>query len=119
MYPGLGFPPVGDITAAPDTQYGGPWYGVKLFWYALPRYPGPALIRGRRLDGDGVLGFNGEAAPKRELRLDRGETVTWTDQVPGSRGLPSTIRVLQPGCYGVQIDGSTFSRVVVFHVATQ
>jgi hypothetical protein len=120
VYPGLGSPPpAGYVTAAADVQYGGPWYGVKVFWYALSRYRGPALIRGRQLDGDGALGFNGNAVPRRELRIHRDETVSWTGQVAGSRGIPSTVRVLQPGCYGVQIDGTTFSRVVVFHVATQ
>ena len=119
VYPGLGTPPVGHVTAAADTQYGGPWYGGKVFWYALPRYRGPALIRGRRLDGDGALGFNGQASPRRELHIRRGVTVSWTGQVVGSRGIPSDIRVLQPGCYGVRIDGTTFSRVVVFQVETQ
>jgi hypothetical protein len=28
--------------------------------------------------------------------------------------VPSSVRVRAPGCYGVQIDGTTFSRVVVF-----
>jgi hypothetical protein len=119
VYPGLGSPPVGEVTAAADTQYGGPWYGSKVFWYARPRYRGPALIRGRRLDGQAALGFNGQAFPRRELHIRPGQTVSWTGQVAGSRGVPSEIRVLQPGCYGVQIDGTTFSRVVVFHVATQ
>ena len=99
-------------------QYGGSWFGVKLFWYALPRYRGPVLIRGRQLDGNGTLGFNGKALPRREIRIHRGESVSWAGQSAGSRGNPSTVRVLQPGCYGVQIDGTTFSRVVVFSVAT-
>ena len=117
--PGTRDPPVGQLTAAADAQYGGPWYGVKVFWYALPRYRGPALVRGRQLDGSGTLGFNGKAVPHRELRIHRGESVSWPGRVPGSRGLPSEVRVLQPGCYGVQIDGTSFSRVVVFSVATQ
>src|SRR5437764_12839385 len=41
VYPALGTPPVGHLTAAADMQYGGSWFGVKLFWYALPRYRGP------------------------------------------------------------------------------
>jgi hypothetical protein len=118
VYPGLGTPPVGGLATAADTQYGGPWYGGKVFWYARPRYRGPALIRGRQLDGTGPLGFNGMAVPRRELRFHRGESVRWTGQVAGSRGLPSEVRVLQPGCYGVQIDGTTFSRIVVFSVTT-
>jgi hypothetical protein len=118
VYPGLGGPPVGEVTVAPDMQYGGQWYGAKVFWYVRPRYQGPALIRGRQLDGGGALGFNGQTVPKRELHIRRGQTVYWTGQVAGSRGVPSDIRVLQPGCYGVQIDGTTFSRIVIFHVGT-
>jgi hypothetical protein len=43
-------------------------------------------------------------------------TVSWQGQPPGSRGLPSAVRVRVAGCYGVQIDGAGFSRVVVFKV---
>jgi hypothetical protein len=42
--------------------------------------------------------------------------VKWTGQAPGSRGRPSYVRVRAPGCYGVQIDGTSFSTVVVFLV---
>jgi len=41
-------------------------------------------------------------------------TVSWEGQPPGSRGIPSGLRVRAPGCYGVQIDGTNFSRVIVF-----
>jgi hypothetical protein len=79
-----------------------------------PGYPGRVLIRGRRLNGPQRLGFNGEALPERELRIERGMTVSWQGQPPGSRGVPSAVRVRAAGCYGVQIDGVGFSRVVVF-----
>jgi hypothetical protein len=101
----------------PDVQYGGPWTGGKVFWYVRPNYRGRVLIRGRRLDGPQRLGFNGRQLPARELRIDRYDTVSWEGQAPGSRGIPSDVRVRMPGCYGVQIDGTTFSRVVVFTVA--
>jgi hypothetical protein len=115
VYPGLGSTN-GVLTATPDTQYGGPWAGQKVFWYVRPSYRGRALIRGRRLDGPQRLGFNGARLPARELRIDRGVSVGWDAQPPGSRGIPSGVRVRAPGCYGVQIDGKSFSRVVVFAV---
>ena len=115
VYPGLGSTN-GVLTVTPDTQYGGPWAGQKVFWYVLPRYRGRALVRGRRLDGAQRLGFNGGKTPARELRIDRAETVGWEGQPPGSRGIPSGVRVRASGCYGVQIDGTSFSRVVVFSV---
>ena len=118
VYPGLGTPPVGHLTVVADPQYGGPWLADKVFWYVRARYRGPVLIRGRQLDGSGTLGFNGKAAPRREIHIHRGDTVSWAGQVAGSRGIPSTIRVLEASCYGVQIDGTTFSRIVVFSVAT-
>ena len=113
VYPGLGAHS-GLLWATRDQQYGGPWFGEKVFWYVLPSYRGPVLIRGRRLDGAQMLGFNGGKLPARELRIAPGETVSWQGQPPGSRGVPSGVRVLAPGCYGVQIDGTTFSRIVVF-----
>jgi hypothetical protein len=115
VYPGLG-DAGGRLTATSDVQYGGPWAGGKVFWYVRPVYRGRALIRGRRLDGPQGLGFNGRRLPRHELRIERGMTVSWDGQPRGSRGVPSDVRVRAPGCYGVQIDGRTFSRVVVFTV---
>jgi hypothetical protein len=115
VYPGM---PSAFLMASRDVQYGGPWFGDKVFWYVLPRYRGPVLLRGRRLDGPQKLGFNGTRRPLAELRISRDQTVSWTGQPPGSRGVPSGVRVLVPGCYGVQIDGTSFSRIVVFRVDT-
>jgi hypothetical protein len=60
--------------------------------------------------------FDGGRLPAPELRIDESETVSWDGQPAGSRGRPSAVRVRAPGCYGVQIDGTSFSRVVVFEV---
>jgi hypothetical protein len=115
VYPGLGSSG-GRLTTTPDVQYGGPWAGGKVFWYVRPSYRGRVLIRGRRLDGPQRLGFNGQRLPARELRVEPYSTVSWEGQPRGSRGIPSDVRVRTPGCYGVQIDGTVFSRVVVFTV---
>jgi hypothetical protein len=112
VYPGLGAHS-GLLWATRDRQYGGKWFGEKVFWYVLPSYRGPVLIRGRRLDGDGMLRFGPGKLPAPELRIARNETVTWQGQPPGSRGVPSSVRVAVKGCYGFQIDGTSFSRVVV------
>jgi hypothetical protein len=58
--------------------------------------------------------FNGGRLPAPELRIAPGDTVSWEGGAPGSRGRPSAVRVKEPGCYAFQIDGMTFSRVVVF-----
>jgi hypothetical protein len=115
VYPGLGASG-GIVDATPDVQYGGPWAGGKVFWYVRPSYRGRVLLRGRRLDGPQRLGFNGGRLPAWELRIEPHETAGWDGQPPGSRGIPSGVRVRAPGCYGVQIDGASFSRVVVFTV---
>jgi hypothetical protein len=115
VYPGL---PSAFFMATRDEQYGSRWFGTKVFWYVLPSYRGPALIRGRRLDGPQRIGFNGRRIPDRELRIARGQTVSWDGQPPGSRGVPSNVRVSAPGCYGFQIDGTSFSRIVVVRADT-
>jgi hypothetical protein len=112
VYPGLGGRS-GLLWATADQQYGGRWFGEKVFWYVVPSYRGPVLIRGRRLDGDGMLRFGAGKLPAPELHIARNETVSWDGQPQGSRGVPSGVRVTVKGCYGVQIDGTSFSRVVV------
>ncbi len=114
VYPGLGA--TARIDPTPDRQYGGSWRGAKVFWYVLPSYRGPVLIRGRRL-GDARLRFDGGTVPGPELRILPQESVMWDRQPVGSRGRPSAVRVEATGCYGVQIDGTRFSRVVVVRVS--
>jgi hypothetical protein len=115
VYPGLGGSG-GHLYALPDDQYGGPWAGGKVFWYVRPSYRGRVLIRGRRLDGPQSLGFNGRRLPARELRIESYDTVSWPGQPRGSRGIASGVRVRASGCYGMQIDGTSFSRIVVLTV---
>ena len=115
MYPGLGGRG-GLVYMTRDQQYSGSWFGEKVFWYVTPSYRGPVLIRGRRLGGTARLGFNGAKTAGPELRIAIGDTVSWHGQPRGSRGVPSGVRARSPGCYGVQIDGTTFSRIVVFTV---
>jgi hypothetical protein len=51
------------------------------------------------------------------LRIEPYDTVSWSGQPRGARGIPSAVRALTGGCYGVQFDGATFSRIVIFRVA--
>jgi hypothetical protein len=116
VYPGLGGSG-GIAYGTPDTEYGGPWAGAKVFWYVKRSYRGRVLIRGRRLDDLQPVGFNGDKLPAaRELRIEPWDTVSWKGQPYRSRGIASTLRMRSSGCYGVQIDGATFSRIVVFAV---
>ena len=115
------FPMLGSaslVVSYRSAEWGrGPWGGQKVLWFVLPVYKGPVLIRGRRLGSWQWLRFDRGAVPSAELRIAPGETVTWTGQAPESRGRPSYVRVRASGCYAAQIDGTSFSEVVVFRVA--
>jgi hypothetical protein len=125
--PGLGpgpvYPGLGDerhLTTTGRSRDGR--FETKVFWYVKPSYRGRALIRGRRLDGPGRLHFvrgrHTDGLP-RELHITRHEIHSWTgDPPPGSRGVPSGLSIRSSGCYGVQIDGTRFSRTVVFTAST-
>lgn len=90
---------------------GSRWSGQKVPWMRSPGYHGPVLIRGRQLDGSHHLRFGLAMVPPTELRITR-----WGSS-KGAAGwgfLAGTTRLRAPGCYGYQIDGRTFSRVIVF-----
>jgi hypothetical protein len=112
VYPGMG----PDATLA-LRSVGTLWLRSKIFWYVKPSYRGRVLIRGRRLDARGSLRF-GEERLARQLRIRPGQSVTWAGQPDGSRGVPSIVRAVTAGCYGAQIDGTSFSRTVIFRVTT-
>jgi hypothetical protein len=115
VYPGIGGA-AGHVTLVENSQFRAPWLGQKVFWYAAPSYKDRVLIRGARIDGPGTLRF-GAPGLARELRIRPGNGISWTGQPRGSRGAPSYIRAQNSGCYAVQIDGTSFSRVVVFALA--
>jgi hypothetical protein len=96
-----------------QTWYPSRWSGNKVLWTIAPRYGGRLLIRGRQLDGPNLLRFEDGAEPLRELRLPPGGPTS----VSGYRDIPSFTRVRAPGCYAWQVDGTTFSRVIVFRAA--
>jgi hypothetical protein len=75
------------------------------------------LIRGARIDGRGLVRFQQGNVPPKQLRIPVGETQAspGTPVPKGTRYFPSSTRVREPGCYAYQIDGTTFSHVVVFH----
>jgi hypothetical protein len=80
------------------------WGYVKTLWFARADYTGPVLIRGRRLDGSGTLALGGGIPRLRDPQLPPG----------GRRAWPGGTWVRSPGCYAWQIDGTSFSTVIVF-----
>ena len=102
--PGLSFqyPPSRD-----SLYHGSAWSGQKVLWRVDRRYSGPLLIRGRQLDGRNELRFDAGRVPPKEMRIASGVLGDWRDR-------PSFTRLRAPGCYDYQVDGTTFSRVIVF-----
>ena len=80
----------------------------KVLWFVLPSYTGPVLIRGGRVDGRGELHADERGTVKSSIFLAQ------TDAGPRYR--PSITWVPSAGCYAYQIDGTTFSRTIVFRV---
>lgn len=116
VYPGLGSSD-GHLQARPGSVVAGGWYREKVFWYVAPTYRDRVLIRGRRIDGPERLRFHGRR--RSELRIGPGAATTWSGHQPdGSRGRASGVLFRATGCYAVQVDGSDFTRTVVFRAST-
>jgi hypothetical protein len=107
----------GTLTLAPAANFNSKlWGGQKVLWFVLPSYTGPVLIRGGRLDAPGtVVRFERGDVPPKLLLIDRSTAVPGGVSPPaGTRYRPSYTRLKAPGCYAYQIDGATFSEIVVF-----
>jgi hypothetical protein len=112
VYPIGGFPTLTFIYPPQPDQgwYGSEWSGNKVLWIARPSYRGRVLIRSRQLDGSHEARFGSGLSPSREMRLRSGG-----GRSPGGwQNRPSYTRLRAPGCYAWQVDGTTFSRVIVF-----
>ena len=86
------------------------WFSLKTLWFSFPSYQGPALIRGRRLDGSGPVGI-GEGPSTADPEFQAGPTVNGGD---GFREWPGATWLRAPGCYAWQVDGLGFSHVIAF-----
>lgn len=114
--------PLYAVGVGPSIRYGasgpvGGWWTVKVLWASSSEYRGPALIRGRQLNGPNELRFEGGADPASELIFTTeiaGHGDTNGDYPPGWRELPSFTRIKTPGCYAWQVDGLTFQELIVF-----
>ncbi len=98
----------GELGAAPDPAG---WYGFKTLWFSAPSYTGPWLIRGAQLDGTSPVIF-GEQPAVSQLVVPPVATLNGEG---GYRTAPGGTYVRGPGCYAWQVDGTTFSYVIVFH----
>jgi hypothetical protein len=97
------------------------WSGQKVPWFVAPSYRGRVLIRGGRLDSPDTLRFNFGRVPSEEMRIPIGARgggrPGWKNI--GQRFRPAVTRLRAAGCYAYQIDGSTFSRIIVFRAVIE
>ncbi len=100
--------PQGNPTRLAIASFvGSAWEAGQVTWHASG-YSGPVLIRGRELGGPHAVGFGEGHVPYDELQL-LGPAM---GAPPGT--WPSFTRVRGPGCYAYQVDGTSFSEVIVF-----
>jgi len=76
------------------------------------RHQGPVVVRVGRIDGAG----RGQVRLIYDPNASRGTAVVFfVGSTPSD--WPSSTYVTGPGCYAYQVDGSTFTEVIVFRVA--
>jgi hypothetical protein len=111
--------PVGvAIDNAGDLRHGkvnlaqGPsgWENLKTHFFSVPAYQGPFLVRAKRLERPGPVRLGATPARTAPLVVPRGRTPNGTN---GWREIHYFTFVKAPGCYGWQVDGLTFSEVIV------
>ncbi len=117
----LGFGPFARIAVMPFVLpsraglFGGSaWGGQVLKWVGSPSYHGPVLIRGRKLTGRDGLGFGAGKVPLAEVDVPPGPPGGVGLNPDGWRLWSGYARLRSRGCYGLQVDGITFSEVIIF-----
>lgn len=98
---------LGSNTHAPG------WLAIKSLWLSDPQYQGPFLVRIRRLDGSGPAGVL-EDPTVTSFFVPAGPT--WNSEPGGYREITGATWVKTPGCVAWQIDGLTFSNVIVIQL---
>lgn len=112
-YP-VGLGTEGVLSLAGALEEGG-WYYAKVLWVSAPAYSGPVLVRGKQLDGPNDLRFESGPDPAAERQL---QVEADARSQSGWREWRSYTRLRGPGCYAYQVDGTSFSQVIVFRAAT-
>jgi hypothetical protein len=113
---GVGGAPGGTIDvgmAFPDSMG---WFGQKTPWAIDRSYDGPLLVRARRIGKRGAVRFArgyGDHLPELywPAGVDQGSPPD-----PKFRFLASTTLFRAAGCYAFQLDGTSFSKIIVARV---
>jgi hypothetical protein len=104
------------LVNGPGTEFAGSAWGGQNVVVRVAALPGPVLVPGRRVGAAGFVRFDRGSLPAAELRIPSGASPSGNPGVNdrGQRYRPSYTRLHEPGCYGFQVDGLTFSYPVVF-----
>jgi hypothetical protein len=102
------------VLPSPALCGGSAWGGQVLKWIGAPSYHYPVLIRGRKLAGRDGLGFGAGKVPLAEMDVPPGPPGGVGLNPGGWRLWSGYARLRSPGCYGLQVDGITFSEVIIF-----
>jgi len=90
------------------------WSALETLWFAMPSYDGPFVVRGERLGGLGPINVDGSATNPSPLVVPPGPTANTEG---GIRVAPVSTWVRSPGCYAWQVDGLSFSYVIVVNIS--
>lgn len=110
------------VTPTNDAYVGTGWPGTKAIWRISDSYGGPLLVRGARLDGTGSVDFDRYLGAVDNEKSVSGTPFPTLGYIPsagyGATSYPSGIRVQTPGCYGLQVDGTSFTETLTFSVTS-
>jgi hypothetical protein len=99
------------VSHGGGTLKRGGWYFWKTLWTVAPSYHGAVLIRGGRIDRPGTVLFATTA-----LRTRTSLAMSGFDSSGAWRRSVAYTLLRSPGCYAFQLDGTTFSKIIVFEV---
>lgn len=92
------------------------WFGQKTPWAISRSYDGPLLVRAGRIGRRGEVRFaHGYGDHLRELYWQAGMD-QGSPPDPDFRFLASATLFRAAGCYAFQVDGATFSKIIVVRV---
>lgn len=86
------------------------WLALKTHFFSPPGYRGPFLVRAKRLDQSGPIALGATPTQGSTFFVPSGSAA---NDLEGWREFPKSTFVKSPGCYAWQVDGLTFSELIV------
>lgn len=104
--------PVNEVHIA----WGTGWSAAKTPIVMKKAFRQPLLLRGARIDAPGELGFTGNVG-RRPIAAMQFPATGYKIPLGSYKAHSLNIWATAPGCYALQIDGTSFTTVVTFRVA--